>query len=355
MSHQYTPADSFPASYLVPDDGDPLNAASVDVALQALGDRTQNLSLHSPRLQTQVVNATTVGALTVPARVTRLGIKLYGGGGGGGGGKSGQVLAGTNRAVPGGGGGAGALQAEFIVNVTAGQVLDVTIGAGGAGGAAGAAGAANNGANGSDGGDSIVAVTGGGAELARAKGGLGGSGATIETTSPTTTFAFAPGGYGTSAPTSAAARKPANFTATITAPILPQGQGAGGASMSREGGTVRSYPGATSIYGFDGGVEGDYGTTDGAYYGGGGGGGGGAGPGGVGGGGTGTGKGGNGSSTVNGANGTVGTAGAANTGAGGQGGGGGGAGPNGSGNNSAGGTGGAGGSGRVVFFWVQDT
>lgn len=40
MATPYAGANAFPASYLIPDDGDVRSAASVNVALEALGDRT---------------------------------------------------------------------------------------------------------------------------------------------------------------------------------------------------------------------------------------------------------------------------------------------------------------------------
>ena len=44
MPSPYSGADNFPASYNIPSDGDPRDAASVNVALEALGDRTTYLN-----------------------------------------------------------------------------------------------------------------------------------------------------------------------------------------------------------------------------------------------------------------------------------------------------------------------
>lgn len=49
MGSQYAgSAASFPADFTIPDDGDDIDAASVNVALEALGDRTANLKARNP-------------------------------------------------------------------------------------------------------------------------------------------------------------------------------------------------------------------------------------------------------------------------------------------------------------------
>lgn len=47
MAHTYTPTATWNTGYTIPDDGDDRDAASVDVALEALGDRTQFLYARS--------------------------------------------------------------------------------------------------------------------------------------------------------------------------------------------------------------------------------------------------------------------------------------------------------------------
>ena len=48
MASQYAGANVFPVSFATPDDGDAENAASINVALQALGDRTASLNARLP-------------------------------------------------------------------------------------------------------------------------------------------------------------------------------------------------------------------------------------------------------------------------------------------------------------------
>jgi hypothetical protein len=48
MGHQYAGAPTYPVSFQIPDDGDAKTAASINVALQALGDRTTQLNRRVP-------------------------------------------------------------------------------------------------------------------------------------------------------------------------------------------------------------------------------------------------------------------------------------------------------------------
>lgn len=128
MGEQYAGDDTvFPEDFTIPDDGDDEDASSVDVALEALGDRTAYLKEHSPRLQTAEFTTPGTHNWTAPARVTRVRARGVGGGGSGGAGTFGS-LAGDG----GGSGGGGARQGEGEVEVVPGDVYVVTVAAGGA-------------------------------------------------------------------------------------------------------------------------------------------------------------------------------------------------------------------------------
>lgn len=60
----YTPTPVFPVSYVIPDDGDPKTASSVNIALEALGDRTQYLFLRGGK---QVADYAAIKAILAPA------------------------------------------------------------------------------------------------------------------------------------------------------------------------------------------------------------------------------------------------------------------------------------------------
>lgn len=118
---------------------------------------------------------------TVPSGVTSLRISLWGAGGGGGGGDS-QVVGVYRGEAAGGGGGGGEFHAEEI-DVTPGDVLTITVGAGGAGGRSHcwtvSGGSCNrppltNGEDGEDGGDTFVQD--GATTLLEVSGGSGGGG-----------------------------------------------------------------------------------------------------------------------------------------------------------------------------------
>ncbi|SHJ69474.1 hypothetical protein SAMN02745194_03145 [Roseomonas rosea] len=139
--------------------------AELMAVLQAVGiapdntgaDKTQLLQALRSLMGRQMVVYASSGSWTVPAGVTRMRFRIWGGGGGGGG------SANANSA---GAGGGGAGFTEGWVAVTPGQVLSIQVGAGGAGGVPGAAGGA--------GGVSLVA---GIASANPGAGGAGGNGA----------------------------------------------------------------------------------------------------------------------------------------------------------------------------------
>lgn len=126
---------------VMPSDGDPATANSVNSPMQALADRTQYAILQTRTLMTQTF--TTFGAWVAPPRVTEVLIRGIGGGGGGGGG------AGIISAIVGGGGGGGggAIASNISVPVTPGVSYAIIIGSGGTGGAGTATGS-NNGSDG---------------------------------------------------------------------------------------------------------------------------------------------------------------------------------------------------------------
>lgn len=150
MGHQYAGASSFPVDFTIPDDGDDIDAGSVDVAFEALADRTIFLKNH-PLLSTASFTAS--GTWFCPPNVTS--VLVYGVGGGGGGG-------GSSSATIGGGGGGGAHASVVRVTTVPGTTYTVTIGAGGAAG--------SGGADGGDGGDTTLGT------LARFMGARGGGG-----------------------------------------------------------------------------------------------------------------------------------------------------------------------------------
>lgn len=121
------------------------------------------------------------GTFIVPGGVSRIVVELWGGGGKGGAGGSGNVLLSVHGADGGGGGGGG--YAKGILNVTPGQELAVTVGAGG--------GIAANGGTSSIGSISATGGHGGGGGSDAfsegwqvGKGGFGGTGAGAPITIP---------------------------------------------------------------------------------------------------------------------------------------------------------------------------
>jgi len=357
LSSQYAgnPA-SFPIDFTIPDDGDAQDAASVDIAFEALGDRTAWLKAHLTNAgDRQIVTAS--GTITAPDGVVAAIITAYGGGGGGGPGAAGPDFD-SDLLATGGGGGGGSVARTVVVPIVAGEAYAVAIGAGGT--------------SWNDGGDttltrvstSTVLATFRGAEkgmqgaqnLAQLVGHVtvSGSAQAIHFDSLVSgggitaidLYSFGIGG-GPVKPGGARLNSDArgSFERNQHSSRAPSTGGRGLGANHPIGFSVDGQ-GEASPQGFIGGSAGTTGATN-IFFGGGSGGGGGAGPGGNG---TVGGNGGIANSASNGAAGTNGSNAAANSGAGGGGGGGGGGGnPNG----GAGGMGGTGGSGGMTITWLR--
>lgn len=314
--------NSLTPQFTIPSDGDARSAASVNVALQALADRTQMLAINGIE-RTDVY--TSNGTWTPGPGTTRAVFEMCGGGGGGGAGDSGGTGASPISACSGGGGG-GAPYVVQTLQVTPGTTYAVTVGVGGT--------------NGVDGTDSSVAG------LIVAPGGQAGGIASGNGT--TNTLLVAQGG----APVRNA--PPVGVVVGVTG--LPQAvwhskaPGSGGVGANVPGGGVGSV-GLGGVVGFAGGARGNQGTIAGTAAGGVGGGGGGGGPFGAGGSG---GNGGNGSNTAAAATNGAGGSSAGGLGAGGGGGGSGGM-NTGGGSAGSGGVGGTGGNGlvRIRYYGPQ--
>ena len=335
MGHQYAgnPA-AFPTDFTVPDDGDPSNATSVNVAFGALGDRTAYLFANlSPKVD--VLNAA-AGTWTCPANVTTVEILAYGAGGGGGGGCGGDTTTPTVRSSMGGGGGGGSRAVVTRLAVTPGVVYNYVVGAGGSGGAGGTPFAIS----GNDGADSLFnsVVVGRGAQ-----GGFASS--ANASNAAAANYIRTPGGRAVRMGAAPGAPTPAfeavaGVTSAAPPPVEP---GCGGQGAPAVNGELANTGGAAAE-GYVGGAPGFAGATV-TNLGGGAGGGGAAGPGGAGGAGATGGAG----STGTGAAGTAtAVAGAVNSGAGGGGGSGGGQGSTAGGAGSAGA---AGGSGKISISY----
>lgn len=326
---QYYEGDpnSFPETFLIPDDSDPPQAAVVNVANEALGDRTAWLRANLPRMKAHTYTAN--GTWTAPERCTRGLLIGYGGGGAGGAGVAGSTP--DNTFAPGGGGGGGALEATSVVTVVPGETYQVLIGAGGT-------------APGGDGQDTVFQKLG---DPALAVFGGAAGGLSAITTYAATNIVLVRGGPAMSAGGIAEGIEP--IVMTTAPPVImhtAEGHGGYGTGPSTPATWIRR--GAASRRNWSGGAAGNTGTAGGAKREGGPGGGGGAGPGGNGG--TG-GNAGNGNGAGAGAAGGAGQSAAANSGAGGGGGGGGGHGTTGT---PAGGAGGNGGSGRLTVIWIEE-
>jgi hypothetical protein len=140
MSSQYAgDPDAFPSDFTIPDDGDAQDASSVNVAFEALGDRTAYLATKGLRVQVFTFNAS--GTFNAPANAAAIALAEGCGGGGGGGGGRNHAAADTN--VTGGGGGGGALRHLQPIVIVPGGAHAVVIGDGGDGGPA--EGGGNNG------------------------------------------------------------------------------------------------------------------------------------------------------------------------------------------------------------------
>lgn len=322
--------------FQAPSDGDVLDAASVNAALDALADRTQFLALLMGTLRKKVFTAS--GTFTAPANCGPFGIVVgWGAGGGGGGGTTADTTA--NNYYYGGGAGGGAKRYVRLVALTRSANHTVTIGAAGTGGAAGA--------EGIDGGASAFGSEsfpggaggkgGGSPNVADHRVVLGGGSLGIDPSNVS--------GYSSFVNTD----EFLDFDAVTFFRRLAGEGGVGAANVTYANALLEGAQlGMPSDEGFDGGTFGAGGTDAATRRGGGGGGGGGAGPGAQGGDG---GAGGNANGAGAGANGSVGTAGAANSGAGG---GGGGAGGCGSASGGTGAAGGAGGSGSITVYYFGD-
>lgn len=304
---------SLTPQFTIPDDGDDLDAASVNVALEALADRTQFLAQRGvPRCDA----FTASGTWKCPAGVTAVLVEGFGGGGGGGGGRTASTN--TAHTFAGGSGGGGSTLSSRVVPVTPGTTYTVTIGAGGTAGT-------SNGGDGGDGGDSSLG------SLATFPGGGKGWGGAANSTNEVHVYG------GTHV------RGGSRLDVTSATPTFQREPSNGGLAYGVSAATA-SEAGRLSPQGLAGGAGGAHGAAA-ISFGGSGGGGGGGGPAGVGG------AGGAGGLSVDptGVAGSAGSAASANTGAGG---GGGGAGGGANTTPGAGGAGGAGGSGRIRMFYV---
>lgn len=331
---------SMTPAFNIPSDGDPRNAASVSVPLEALANRTQLLAILSyMRKKTFPVNAT----WNAPADCLPFGIVVGCGGGGGGASGSKEGVSATNHCNPGGGGGGGAEEIITFVEFHAGEAYAIAVGAGGTGGASG-----SGGQNGTDGGDSTVTRNSTATVIAKMLGAGKGYCGTVNTVANTTAQLQLGGNANRLNQIGSSTRIVTSSSFFFADRPIGRWQSCGGyghgwgASYSTNFGD-----GAPSRQGYAGGtrVAGALASNSGSYQAGGVGGGGGAGPYGVGGNG---GNGGNASGGTTGSNGQAGTAAAANTGAGGGGGGGGGQGFLGDGTEGAGANGG---SGLVTIYY----
>lgn len=350
MSSPYAGVAAFPASILLPDDGEPIEAGAVAVPVEGLADRT--VWLYEKSFAT-VEFLVTTPAWVAPAGVAFAVVEGFGSGGGGGGGTDGLAVD-NSYAMAGAGGGAAPVQ-QTVIPLVPGQTYYIEIPAGGAGGVNGAPGATE----GSPGQAATVTRVSSGEVLCEFGGG-GGGGAGASNGAPPGTFLALGGSPWASfdaaewvGPNEASPKQVSYLTSSpnVQYPLPP---GSGGASVSKASPGSRAgrngisqqtrvrHSAGLGTPGFGGAQGGDSGLRRG---GGGGGGGGGGATGSAGSGGDG-GAGNNGGVAVAGGNGTNA---APNSGGGGGGGGGGGAG-NGPANNGAGGLGGAGGSARMRFF-----
>lgn len=354
MGSQYAGNPVFPVDYTIPDDGDPRTAAAVNVALEALGDRTKFLRDKLP--QWEFIEYTNSATVVPPPDALIALVEGCGGGGGGGGGTGnpGALQAGT-----GGGGGGGAIRSTQMLWLPSGELvgmaLAVTIGAAGVGGAGGGAGA--GGMDGGDGGDSIVSwdipLFGLYVTFRGAGGGMGGQ--IVDTAGPNPTdgkYGWGLGGLPARVPFRSSARQVVaggNYPDLYRPQMLQQG-GLGVLGYDNIHGPVLAAGyGMPSPHSQVGGTGGDrQGAMSGSYFGGGGGGGGGAGGFGDGSNGGGGGAANNGGTPGGGGTGASENPGE-NSGAGGGGGGAAGGGPN----PANGGAGGTGGRGRVRIYWIK--
>lgn len=340
MSSTYTPSPVAltTAGVTLPDDGDTIEAADVNVPAEAALD---GVLYATPRRY----SLTDGQVLTVPDAVTWMEIDIRGPGGGGGGGSRGNSSNTDSVYTTGGAGGGAGEHKRVRITVTPGDTLTFAAGTPGTGGAGSAS------VNGADGGDGTAATVTSLANgvVVSAKGGHGGSKG-VRNIDPGQIGISVGGRSGrpdtgtdgllpkTILDVNATALEEANY---FTAAMTLMGPGSGnttGFGQTSLGTISVAFPATNGVASTDGAL----GTADGSKYGGGGGGGGGCAdvPGGAGG---------AGGAAVAGGTGVAGSAGSnapADSGAGGGGGGSGGTG-------TAGGAGAAGGNGatRPCLFY----
>jgi hypothetical protein len=311
---------SLTPAFTIPADGDDLDAASANVAFEALADRTQFLALRlGMRTKTFLVSAN----WTSPADCGAIGFVYGYGSGGPGGGSCPASTVSTNTAC-GGAGGAGSIAGFRPVTLAPSTVYAVTVGASVAGAATG-----------------TTDVVGGSVSAFATQAWFGGGGPGTGTSDAAVATSRATRG-GLSVQGGNDADYHQRIAVVNISDLVVQSQGGGGAGLNAVAARA-SLNGGFSEFA-SGGLGGAFGATVVGYLGGGGGGGGGAGPGGVGGAG---GAGGAGNNAGTGVAGTGGTAAAANTGGGGGGGGAGGQGTT----LGPGSSGGASGSGKIILFY----
>lgn len=66
MGSQYAGAPVYPSDFTIPDDGDPQNASTMNVALEAIGDRTAYMKVRTDRIE-PLPNIATLAAIPAPA------------------------------------------------------------------------------------------------------------------------------------------------------------------------------------------------------------------------------------------------------------------------------------------------
>ncbi len=165
MSSVYSPTPVALGNITLPDDGDTIEAADVNVPFAAIAD---GVRFSSPRRDVRTVACT----FTVPATVTKVWVTMRGPGGGGGGGAYGGETGSTLPSSGGGGGGAGEVHNRVELTVTPAEVLTFALGT------VGSAGVGSGSTSGGNGGDATNAtlVNGSAVTLLTSRGGLGGGG-----------------------------------------------------------------------------------------------------------------------------------------------------------------------------------
>lgn len=165
---------NFPVDYIIPDDSTPPTASALNIANEALGDRTAWLKAVLSQMGEPIVQATTTTPVTwvAPSNATSIFYEMCGGGGGGAGGLFGAVS--LDKSSVGGGGGAGAPILRGRVDIVGGRTYQLFPGAGGTGGAGGVFSGAVYPTNGGIGTQSYIKDTVSGSHIVIALGGGGG-------------------------------------------------------------------------------------------------------------------------------------------------------------------------------------